>query len=371
MQQNENRPRCVISTLGTSLLTNQAESDLQHLLRKTANLRREDYQEDDLRQVELRERQVRREILHASRDRVRAMSAELNGILALPGGYLSDLHYLLHTDTLQGELCAQIVKDWMAHAGYRHVHLTKLGDLRTASQEEFALGIDNLLHWCDQTLGDLRTNGYFIVFNLVGGFKSLQAYMQTIGMVYADEICYIFEGPGSPLLRIPRLPLRIVTTPLEKHAALVVRLACGENVPAGQVRRLPEAYVNIVDNGATLGEWGKLAWNQIRRDVLAGDLLSQPGLVYEESFKHAYQSISDSDTRVALQEALAKASTVWRKGGFTGLRADEELRYTDNAEHPKYGHFRIHDALWASCQPIARALWMRRIGSLDSVTREP
>jgi hypothetical protein len=59
-----------------------------------------------------------------------------------------------------------------------------------------------VIRWCQDTLPGYRESGYHIVFNLTGGFKSIQGWMQTLGMFYADEIVYIFET-GKELLPGP------------------------------------------------------------------------------------------------------------------------------------------------------------------------
>ena len=82
----------------------------------------------------------------------------------------------------------------------------RIDDLNTSSLEEFRLGIDELIKWCVGTLPGYRASGYKIVFNLVGGFKALHGYMQTLGMFYADETVYIFET-SRELLSIPRMPV--------------------------------------------------------------------------------------------------------------------------------------------------------------------
>jgi CRISPR/Cas system-associated protein Csm6 len=49
-----------------------------------------------------------------------------------------------------------------------------------------------------------------VVFNLTGGFKSVQGFLQAISSFYADETIYIFQF-SSELLQIPRLPIKLDT----------------------------------------------------------------------------------------------------------------------------------------------------------------
>jgi len=59
----------------------------------------------------------------------------------------------------------------------------------------------------DNLIGYKR-NGYRVIFNLTGGFKSVQGFLQSIASLYADEAVYVFET-ASELLRAPRMPLRL------------------------------------------------------------------------------------------------------------------------------------------------------------------
>ena len=362
---------CVVSTLGTSLLTNEADNELRRVLQATANLGRKGYDADALAKVEGRVQQVKQDLLQAAPEIARRMSAELNGILALPNGGRGARHYLLHSDTYQGEACAELVKTWLEANGYRDIRLQRIDCLSTAGQEEFALGIDALLKWCDNELRPLREKHYRVVFNLTGGFKSFQAYAHTIGMLYADEICYIFEGPGSPLLLIPRLPIQVLTDSLQEHAALAVRLAAGENVSEREVRGIPEAFLTIMDGYATFSEWGKLAWNQIKRDVLSKDLLHHPGLDWDQRFRRDYEDQSDPEIRITLQEALAKVAILWRRNGLSALAGDPDLRYEAYPSSASIGHFDVGHGWRVSCKAEKRLLQMRRFGLCATVDQDP
>jgi len=354
---------CVVSTLGTSLLTNGADNELRRVLQATANLGRKGYDADALAKVEGRVQQVKQDLLQAAPEIARRMSAELNGILALPNGGRGARHYLLHSDTYQGEACAELVKTWLEANGYRDIRLQRIDCLSTASQEEFALGIDALLKWCDTELRPLREARFRIVFNLTGGFKSFQAYAHTIGMLYADEICYIFEGPGSPLLRIPRLPIQVLTESVEEHAALFVRMEKGnENPPAERVEGIPEAFFSYQEGKIALSNWGKLILNQCLGDILARDLLEHPELEYAQSFRKDYERAIPQE-RVSLQETLAEVAVLYARNGLQALRAHRSLQYEDLENTAgNVGHFRVTGKLRVTCRPAQRRLEMLHFG---------
>ena len=116
---------------------------------------------------------------------------------------------LVATDTYQGEVAAKLVQEWLQGRGFSSVQVFQLPGLSTRNQQAFATGVGALIKWTGETLPGYRESGSRVVFNLVGGFKSLQGYMNTLGMLYADEIIYIFEGTQSGLIRIPRLPVNL------------------------------------------------------------------------------------------------------------------------------------------------------------------
>jgi hypothetical protein len=90
--------------------------------------------------------------------------------------------------------------------GIVNVNIPSSNGLSTASTQAFAGGIDGVIEFLETEVKPLRSS-YEVVFNLTGSFKSLQGYMNTWGMFYADRIVYIFEGDNSKLITIPRLPI--------------------------------------------------------------------------------------------------------------------------------------------------------------------
>jgi putative CRISPR-associated protein (TIGR02619 family) len=305
----------------------------------------------------------------AAPEAAQRQSAELNGVVRL-GLSNADTHYLLGTDTFQGRETIRLVADWLTRQGCRTIPYT-VEHLSAADRESFAAGVDNLLIWCDAVLPPAREAGQRVVFNLVGGFKALQAYMQTLGMFYADEIVYIFET-GNELIRIPRLPVQWDTAALGTYAAVVARLAHGDHdVVEGEVAEMPEAYLEIVEaDGRTLvglSTWGKAAWAVERRRILAGDLLPQPHIVYEHRFRRDYEGIRDTTVRAEIQDNVARVSVLLRRGGPAELRRDGALQYGPLKGHAGITHFRVSQNLRITCSVQGADLVLRRCGEHDVI----
>ena len=196
--------RITVSTCGTSVFTNGTRYEHIKFLHRNANKHEKEYTSSDL---EIFERiiDVRREkLINAAPNEAQKLSSELNGFVAYyeNGENLSeaanDIHYLLHTDTYQGLRAAELIEAW-GEANDIKFQPVLINDLNTASVKEFLLGIDSLVEWCEKTLPSYRSDGYKIIFNLAGGFKSFNSHMQRLSMTYADETISIFEN-GNELL---------------------------------------------------------------------------------------------------------------------------------------------------------------------------
>ena len=208
---------CVVSTVGTSLISNLAREqsrDLNELLRNIANEPEQALDADTKRSVSLLADRVLDTVDTADTSRLRRMSAELNGLVSLYGERLFqperralDMHYLIATDTYLGMMSADLLALILEQLGFNTVIKPQFAGLTTKSYRSFSDGISRLVEWCHRELPPHRSPNSRIIFNLVGSFKSLQAYMNTLGMFYADEIVYIFEAEDAELIRIPRLPV--------------------------------------------------------------------------------------------------------------------------------------------------------------------
>jgi hypothetical protein len=296
--------------------------------------------------------------------RRRRLSAELNGLYGVGEGRLpaqpGTLHFLVATDTYQGQAAAELIAEVLPGAQV----VTPRG-LSTRSQQDFARGIRELIRWCEETLPGYGAADYRVIFNLVGSFKSLQGYLNTIGMFYADEIVYLFEGPGSPLLRIPRLPIVVDHSHFERHASLCAQLEAGLTVPPEQIAAWPESlWEEDAPGQATLSIWGSLLWKRCS-DLLQHELLPFPRLHYEASFQRDFSGHGNPAERVLLQEKLALVSVLLQNanGDVGALRRHGGLQYENYANvKPPLGHFRVNLALRVNCVADGGNLRLLRFG---------
>lgn len=300
------RPSVILSTCGTSVLTNGAGPLAPVLLRNSNQPAREPGNPDhDRIQAHLDARVA--EMATAMAVRARELSAEINGLLAWYGPArldAGDLHFLLATDTWLGFAAATMVADWLRGHGAR-VEVVRQRDLATDSLESFRVALSDLVLWCDQVLAPVREGGQRVVFNLTGGFKSVNGFLQTLGAIHADETFYLFQA-GHELMRIPRLPLSLDALPVVAAAPRTFRrLALQLPVSGSEAGAIPETFLLRIGDQLTLSEWGQLVWRRARRTIYAERLLESPSdlITFGPTFVGSASGLA-ADRLVLLNERL-------------------------------------------------------------------
>lgn len=372
-------PDLVLSTAGISLLTNQGNAEIRSALIRAANVQTglsEQLQSVALDLAEQAADTLRR---HDAREN-RRLSAELNGLYGLYDDQLAlgrkDMHYIITTDTVLGRMAAEVVKAYL-HEQALSVDIYYPPRFASDTKQAFSQGIKTLIHWCEATIPAYREKGFHVVFNLTGGFKSLQGYLNIVGMFYADAIIYIFEG-SKELLTIPRLPIRVDIAALHESRVTLALMAQGMIFPVAQTSQIPEGLLEIDAHGmATLSDWGLLTWNRARAEILSQELLPFPRLEYAETFQRAFNKASN-EQRVDLQETLAKVAMLLedRHGDPAVLKRDPGLQYDNytgrqTAQGQPIGHFRLSQGRRVSCVVHQGGLVLRNFGEHDQVNSAP
>ncbi|MEM1253267.1 MAG: putative CRISPR-associated protein [Cyanobacteria bacterium P01_H01_bin.21] len=371
----------VVSTIGTSLLTNQinrsepAEKHWYPKLRDSANLSWEDTEEITQTIINTLRDRALESLRELSVAEIRRTSAELNGLYGLYGEDLNqgrlDTHYLLATDTAQGRITADIVAEFLRVKGLNQAIVYVPTNLSTASTTAFTEGIDELLDWLETTIKPKR-NSCDICFNLVGGFKSLQGYLNTLGMFYADKIIYIFEGKEANLITIPRLPVRVDDALLAPYRVPLALMDAGLGLSASEVEGIPEAMLGEMDGKKVLSTWGQLIWSQARDSLLTQELLPFPHLIYkDDTFPKDYKNQKDSNEKLVLQSVLAKLSAALIPTQGAPLNLPSSFKYSPYQGSDGIYHFYVNKKEWrVSCRPVTGGLELRYYGTHDYVQRK-
>lgn len=300
----------IISTVGTSLITNAASKEEQRQLYEFSNCSTEDCPSELRNLIDSLFNNVVTELQSLDNHTLRRKSAELNGILGFYNEKFSnganDFHFLISTDTYQGIKSAEVVKDFLETKNIKSQVLTPKG-LSTKNKEEFSEGIKQLLKLFDESLPGYKNSSYNIIFNLTGGFKSLQGYLNTIAMFYADKIIYIFESNQSELIQIPRLPIKIDSEPFENYKDKLLLLNANREYTIDEFRNFPEAAIDQIDNKVILSIWGEVIWNKIKYELFDVPP-SLPFIEYHKKFIESYKDLIDAKFRVKILETIAKVS---------------------------------------------------------------
>jgi putative CRISPR-associated protein (TIGR02619 family) len=308
----------------------------------------------------------------------------LNGIYALYKKQLNqgskDMHWLIATDTAQDQVTAKMVEEFLRQHGLTADVYTPQG-FSARSTESFTNGIDEFLNWIDETVPGYKDSGYQICFNLVGGFKAIQGFANTIGMFYADEIIYIFEG-SQDFIRIPRLPIQVDKSVIKPVQFALMASGVGVWVKLSELQSVPETLIFVVGEEATLSNWGRLTWNNCKRELLARDLLEFPCLVYEDWFKKDYKKTNvDSQKKFELHEVLSEVSGSMLKFNGDTTRFDSRLHFSryeggqrceGGVRKNEIDHFYINNTGWrVSCIAKDGKLYLRHYGNHDDVNNNP
>jgi putative CRISPR-associated protein (TIGR02619 family) len=262
----------LLSTCGTSLFTNGAPEDVRVWLSRVSN-RATLEAEDEARLTTLvRER---RRLLHESDDTTqRRYSAELNGIGAvLERCRPSDVHHLLvPSDTAVGRAAASAVAETITARGQKVDQLVA-GGLRVDDPASFREAVADLTMQLEGQLPGWQKQGWTVWFNLAGGFKSVNAYLQALGMLYADCCVFLFESSPT-LIEIPRLPVRLADLEeVRRHLGVFRRLLAGYPVPEADGAGISASLLLPLDGELGLSVWGDVVWARSRGAVLAECLL--------------------------------------------------------------------------------------------------
>lgn len=376
--------RFILSTVGTSILTNlintSDESSWCNVLRDAANLKRDELTPAAATVIDTLAARALGKLLENDVPTNRRISAELNGIYGIYDGQLpensSDVHYLICTDTVQGQTTGELIQAFLEEQGFR-VDIYTPPRLSTQDSEAFTTGAKALIRWLEDNVPWQHESGYRVIFNLVGGFKSLQGYMNTFGAFYADEVVYIFEAPTADLIRIPRLPIQIDTTVIQEHRTQFALMAAGHLYPMRELAGVPETLLEFVqENGETyagLSTWGELLWNRTKSIIFSAALLPFPRLHYEPTFQRDFNTQRDPKARLQLQETLAHIAYQLQEsnGDPAPLGQESGLRFKRLQRHPGLSTFRIARGIRVSCSVESGTLRLRQYGSRDDVNANP
>ena len=343
----------LLSTCGASVLTNQADPKDRDWLTKIANQAK--LSETDKRRLDTHLDKSKRRLLSVDAREGRKLSAELNGIAAVLERWGPDRvqHLLIHTDTAVGRAAASLIEGVLKDRD-QPVQLLTAAGLQADHFPSFREALADLTKQLEEWIPEHRQKGWTTIFNLTGGFKSVNAYLQAFGMLYADRCAFLFES-ASTLMEIPRLPVRLAEVDeIRPHAFVFRRLEQGYSVEEQQASNIPDALLLVDDGQVTTSVWGDVVWGRVRKTLLGERLLEplSPKLIVSNAVRKVFEQLG-KDRRVQVNEALdalsahldlnrnlPKSNTLKRLVGNPTPPATHELYlWSDGAAWRLFGHF--------------------------------
>ena len=373
--------RFIVSTVGTSILTNSINREKPDeaknwasILRDSANLKAEELTDKTKITLDTLADRALEKLLKNDINTNRRISAELNGIYGIYDGSLpknsNDQHYLICSDTAQGQTTGQLIAAFLQDQGTIVSVETPTG-LSTKDTKSFTDGIKALIKWLEEYVPKPPSE-YEVIFNLVGGFKSLQGYMNTFGAFYANEVVYIFEG-SPDLIRIPRLPIQIDTSVIEDNVIEFAMMAAGQKFPIDFLSGIPETLLEKADDHAGISAWGLLIWHRTKSDLLGKELLNFQRLDYKNTFIDDCKSLNKQQ-QTDLQETLADVTVALKKTNGDTTQLNDHVSGLNFEQLTGFNGIytmRIDRNFRVSCEVANGYLKFRHYGTHDYVYNNP
>jgi len=293
----------IFSTIGTSSLTNRNKEAGK--INELSNLTKNEISNEDSRFLDEQIRIKKNEVNNIFNDnnaieKLKNFSAELNGILSyydiknlgkIDNQILNDYQILLSTDTYVGKLTSEFIKEILQQIGFKNIYVESIDKLNTKNTENFTEGIKELrdVIYNKYVSNDGYAN-YKKVFNLTGGFKSVNAYLNVLGMFYADEIIYVFETK-TDLIKIPKLPIKINYEELKDlyEEFLMINTKIEPGLSDSKINKI---FLFRIDNKFILNEWGEFIWEEIKDSVMKEKGLPKfDNIIYTDQVRKQFDNL--------------------------------------------------------------------------------
>lgn len=321
-------PKLIISTVGTSMFTNFDRDNTKKII-QISNYK--EFKDEDLKFIDGISSNLKETIKQNDKQFLSKISAEMNGLLRIDADDEQDMYYFLLTDTYLGKRAGELINFIMREKLNKNNLVIKVvNKLNTSGINDFYAGIRGVLEilYSDEIIG-FRKSNYEIVFNLTGGFKSVQAMLNTIGMFVADKMYYIFES-SEELIEIPKLPIKLDNSVIEQNYEFFLLLKAGSifSVEEFEKRRIPKLmYFSYPGEGkAMLDVWGELMFNEAKENIIINRGLPKfERIIYDEEFKKDFKLIKNVDEKIKSIMAIAKV--VHHNLDGDAMRKDNILQY--------------------------------------------
>jgi putative CRISPR-associated protein (TIGR02619 family) len=293
----------ILTSTGLSLLTNYLKNYkiFPNEIYKYSN--QKELNEEFLKQITPYIENLKKSIVTYNISELKSVSAELNALLTFykENFNKADIHYILHTDTYLGKIAAEIIQIFLESKSL-NVSLFNAKDLNTSNVEDFQFALSEVVKDLSPLLSGYQDNGYEIIFNLTGGFKGVNSFLQTMASLYADKSIYIFES-GVELLEIPKIPLKIDEEYFKSNFEILRRIE--KNIACKA--ELSSSIVVKIDDEYTLSPWGEIVWQKYKIDYFKKNLLHPivDTIKYSKELEKDFEKLSN-DKKYQFNKSIEK-----------------------------------------------------------------
>lgn len=329
------------STVGTSSITNKNQNAGK--INELSNLTEDEIKSENIdflnQQINYKKQEALNLLLKNDYKKIKEFSAELNGILSYYPSSLNDsnkqndYHILLTTDTYVCRKTGELIKSLLNEIGFSLVFVENIKNLKIKDTETFTEGLKILRKKIyEEYLKNTNYKNYRKIFNLTGGFKSVNAFLNILGMFYADEIIYIFET-RTDLIKIPKLPLKIDKSEFETKYEEWLYYFDKVNNAGMPYNIFSEIFITRIDNKYILNEWGEMIWDEIKEELILNKGLPDfKNVAYESDFKKRFLSYENED-KINIVLKIARASyLLMTTNNIEELRKDPILELNSDTD---------------------------------------
>lgn len=204
-------------------------------------------------------------------NRIDDTSAEIKSLYKM-GLVREDRVILITSDTLDGKICANAVRDFMIEQKMSlkdRLDIKPIEGLQAEDGKRFLKkGLKNLLNF----LLKFEHDGN-VIFNSTGGYKSVAPYISIVGMLFNKPVRYIHEN-SEQVLEIAGLPLLLDENLMFKIESKLQKMENETSISIAEWRegidyhdhRFDSFVEEVADDQVTLSGIGFLLWERFRKD---------------------------------------------------------------------------------------------------------
>jgi putative CRISPR-associated protein (TIGR02619 family) len=270
------------------------------------------------------------------------------------------MHILLATDTVLGKHTAETICLWLQQRRAYNAMVISSSGLNTASLASFRQALSGLVKDLHEQLSGYKSSGYTVNFNLTGGFKGLNGFLQALSTVYADNAFYLFEG-SSEVMLIPSLPLTLnAEQVISDNLIAFRRLNQALSVTHEQCVNMPDLLLFKIDQEIMLSEWGELLWRNSQKALYRRGLLASPSPRIR--FASGFESTCKGHSEALIQLINERIDGL-------AAYAESDCKLALKSIDPKQLQGSQHQGLWECDLDDHHRIFMRKDGHCFSLEK--